>query len=69
MKLMPWLKMRRIKEQDDKMKANVDAKMNLNLYLSTTAAEDDKNALEEDDRTKLKDKVKETMDWLDSSKC
>jgi len=57
------------KEQDEKQKANVDARNELESYTYQlkTAAEDDKNALEEEDRTALKEKVEETMKWLDSS--
>jgi molecular chaperone DnaK (HSP70) len=47
------------KEQDDKMKAQVDAKNELESYTYQlkTAATDDKNALEEEDRNKLKEKL------------
>jgi len=57
------------KEQDEKMKANVDAKNELESYTYQlkTAAEDDKNALEESDRDTLKNKVEDTLKWLESA--
>ena len=57
------------KEQDDKMKEKVDAKNDLESYTYQlkSAVEDDKNALEEDDRTQLKEKVDEVMKWLDTA--
>ena len=59
----------KFKEEDDKMKAQVDAKNDLESYTYQlkSAAEDDKNALEEDDRTQLKEKVDEVMKWLDTT--
>ena len=57
------------KEQDDKMKAQVDAKNELESYTYQlkTAVSDDKNALEQEDRNKLKEKVKEVQNWLDTA--
>ena len=59
----------KFKEEDDKMKAQVDAKNDLESYTYQlkSAAEDDKNALEEADRTQLKEKVDEVMKWLDTA--
>tara|TARA_Y100000589_G_scaffold330326_1_gene379627 strand:+ start:4457 stop:6415 length:1959 start_codon:yes stop_codon:yes gene_type:complete len=59
----------KFKEEDDKMKAQVDAKNDLESYTYQlkSAAEDDKNALEETDRTQLKEKVDEVMKWLDTA--
>ena len=49
--------------------AKVDAKNELESYTYQlkTAAEDEKNALEEEDRTKLKEKIDEVMEWLESA--
>ena len=57
------------KEQDDKMKAQVDAKNELESYTYQlkTAVTDDKNALEQEDRDKLKEKVEEVQNWLDTA--
>ena len=57
------------KDQDDKMKEKVDAKNDLESYTYQlkSAAEDEKNALEEDDRTKLKDKIDNVMKWLETA--
>jgi len=57
------------KEQDDKMKAQIDAKNELESYTYQlkAAVEDDKNALEEEDRTKLKEKIDEVMQWLETA--
>jgi len=57
------------KEQDDKMKEKVDAKNDLESYTYQlkSAVEDDENALEEDDRTQLKEKVDKVMKWLDTA--
>ena len=57
------------KEQDDKMKAQIDAKNELESYTYQlkAAIEDDKNALEEEDRTKLKEKIDEVMQWLETA--
>ena len=59
----------KFKEEDDKMKAQIDAKNDLESYTYQlkSAADDDKNALEEDDRTQLKEKVEEVMKWLDTA--
>ena len=59
----------KFKEEDDKMKAQVDAKNELESYTYQlkSAAEDDKNSLEEADRTQLKEKVEEVMKWLDTA--
>jgi len=59
----------KFKEEDDKMKAQLDSKNDLESYTYQlkSAYEDDKNALEESDRTQLKDKVEEVMKWLDTS--
>ncbi len=59
----------KFKEEDEKLKAKVDAKNELESYTYQlkSAAEDDKNALEEEDRTKLKDKVEEVMKWLETA--
>jgi len=57
------------KEQDDKMKAQVDAKNELESYTYQlkTAVTDDKNALEQNDRDKLKEKVEEVQNWLNTA--
>ena len=59
----------KFKAEDDKMKEQIDAKNDFESYTSQlkSAADDEKNALEEDDRTQLKEKVDETMKWLDSA--
>ena len=59
----------KFKAEDDKMKERIDAKNDLESYTYQlkSAADDDKNALEEDDRTQLKEKVDETMKWLDTA--
>ena len=68
--MIKWfLKVRKFKEEDDKMKAQVDAKNELESYTYQlkSAADDDKNALEETDRTQLKEKVDEVMKWLETA--
>ena len=57
------------KEQDDKMKEKVDAKNDLESYTYQlkSAVDDDKNALEESDRTQLKEKIEEIMKWLETA--
>jgi L1 cell adhesion molecule like protein len=59
----------KFKDEDDKKKAQVDAKNDLESYTYQlkSATDDDKNALEEDDRTQLKEKVTEVMKWLDTA--
>ena len=51
------------------MKAQIDAKNELESYTYQlkAAVEDDKNALEEEDRTKLKEKIDEVMQWLETA--
>ena len=57
------------KEQDDKMKAQIDAKNELESYTYQlkSAASDDKNSLEKEDRDKLQEKVDEVMKWLETA--
>ena len=52
--------MEKFKEEDDKMEGlSVDAKDQLESYTyQLKTAQDEKNALEEEDRTKLKEKMK-----------
>ena len=57
------------KEQDDKMKEKVDAKNDLESYTYQlkSAADDEKNTLEEEDRKTIKDKVNSVMEWLETA--
>ena len=57
------------KEEDEKMKAQVDSKNELESYTYQlkNAVDDDKNALEQSDRDTLKEKLDETLKWLDNS--
>ena len=57
------------KEQDDNMKAQVDAKNELESYTYQlkSAASDDKNSLEKEDRDNLQEKVDEVMKWLETA--
>ena len=57
------------KEQDDNMKAQVDAKNELESYTYQlkSAASDDKNSLEKEDRENLQKKVDEVMKWLETA--
>ena len=57
------------KEQDELMKKQVDTKNDLESYTYQlkSASEDEKNSLESQDRTTLKDKVDEVMKWLETA--
>ena len=59
----------KFKEEDEKMKAKVDAKNELESYTYQlkTAVDDDKNALEQSDRDTLKEKLEETLKWLENA--
>lgn len=59
------------KEEDDKEKDRISAKNALESYAynmkSTMEDEKIKDKIAEDDKTKIMDKCKEVLDWLDSN--
>ena len=55
-------------KEDEKMKAKVDAKNEPILYIELkTAVDDDKKVIEQSDRDTLKEKLDETLKWLEDA--